>query len=674
MIKIVQWPEKQIKTKLEKRLEDAKYYRQRCAEIKWRENEITVFEPGGLHQDESSNTGFADIDIALQEAFNTDENVPNVNYVYRHVKFLHSQLIANPPMVQPRPNSSDVSDKRSAECADAAIHYGLRQYKMKQKFERSCLDLFVYGLGWIATEWDATKGGIVSFDEDKGAMKVEGDFHARSINPWDIWVQPSKEAWEDVDWVFERKWYNEEELEFYFKPKAVALITKKGETRHQASNNNRPYADRFRLGNQFQEKEYAVYWYWEKGTPLNAYLGRHVACLGDGTPLTEMGTNPHRFIPSEVREQALNKEIEEAEIYYKARLPFHPLLGDIVSGQFYPNTFVSYEKASQDMINKLDHLTMENIEANGALVLAVSEGSGVNETDVNDGGPWQVQRVSSMNEKPSFITPGGQMPDIQSFREKLKGAGEDMAALNESMFGQQSRETSAMAMEYAVNQGNLVRRNIFDHYTTQTESVWNDYLDIVRTHWTTPKTVRVIGKEKAFDTYSISGANIAGGFDIVVEYGTSAFLDPVLRKQNFIQNFQLYQQAGVDMKVLLDAVELGDEESVHDYIKSWERRQSEIFQIMVAENIYIKPEEMQDHQAMVSYGYKYFATAEFRDLEDKHKKLLHQHIKEREGLAKATMAGSPGGALNQQTASSPANTGAGAAAPPAPPQGPGLGQ
>ena len=674
MIKIIKWPENQVKSKLEKRLADAKYYRRRCTEAKWRENEITIFEPGGLHQDSNSDIGYADIDIALQEAFNTDENVPNVNYVYRHVKFLHSQLIANPPMVQPRPNSSDVADKRSAEAADAAIHYGLRQYKMKRVFERNCLDLFVYGLGWVKTRWDETKGGIVEFDEKKGEMRVEGDFSAKSVSPWDVWVQPAKEAWEDVEWVFERRWYTEEELEFHFKPKAVKQIIKKAETRNQTQHDNASYSNRFRVGSEYQEKEYAVYWYWETGTPLNAYLGRYVACLVDGTPLTEVMTNPHKFKPSEIREQELNGEIEEASVYYKARLPFHPLLGDLISGQFYPNTFVSYEKASQDMINKLDHLTMENIEANGALVLAVSEGSGVNETDVNDGGPWQVQRVTNMSEKPSFITPGGQMPDIQAFREKLKTAGEDMAALNESMFGQQSRETSAMAMEYSVNQGNLIRRNIFDHYTDQTEGVWKDYLDIVRTHWSTPKTIRVIGKEKAFDTYSISGADIAGGFDIVVEYGTSAFLDPVLRKQNFIQNFQLYQQAGVDMKVLLDAVELGDEESVHDYIKSWERRQSEIFQIMIAENIYIEPEPMQDHKAMVAYGYKYFATAEFRDLDDKHKKLLEQHIQKREQLAGQTMTGSPQGALNQQTASSPAGAPAGGAMPPAPPQGPGMGQ
>jgi hypothetical protein len=285
-----------------------------------------------------------------------------------------------------------------------------------------------------------------------------------------------------------------------------------------------------------------------------------------------------------------------------------------------------------------------------------------------------------MQEKPAFITAGGQMPDIQMFRDKLKGAGEDIAALNESMFGQQSREQSAMAMEYAVSQGNLVRRNIFDHYVDQVESVYKDYLDMIRTHWTTSRTIRVMGKEKAFESYSIKGASIEGGFDIVVEYGTSSFLDPVLRKQDFIANFDRFQQSGIDPGYLMEAMEMGDAESVHDHIKAWKRRQYEIFAQMVAEDIYIEPEEMQDHQAMIKAGYEYLSTAEFRDMDEDDKKLIRKHIKDRETLAKGSIGGAQSGAVggepsaNPAMPAAPAQGGGAPGVPPIPPQGPGLGQ
>lgn len=676
MLKVIQWDQRQIKKKLSDKLSDAKLYRKRCTEGKWKENEITVFEPGGMHNSNDFDMASFDIDSAIQSVFDVDVNVPDVNYVYRHVKFLHSQLIANPPIVQPRPNSTDVADKRSAEAADALIHYAMRQYKLKNAFELSCLNTMVYGLGWIKTIWDETKGRILDFDDSKGVLKVEGDMSMKSKSVWDIWVQPSKESWTDVEWVFERVWYSDDELDFHFTPKQVKLIKKEADRKNQQSD-SRSYADKFRTGDDFKEAEYGVYWYWEKGLPMNGYLGRYIACLGDGTPINEMEVNPHRFIPTEVREEKLNGDLEEADLYSIARLPFHPLEGDKVSGQFYPNTFVSYEKAIQDMINKLDHLTMENIEAQGAIVQVVSEASGVDETSINDGGPWQVMRVSNIQEAPKFITAGGQMPDIQAFRDKLKAAGEDMAALNESMFGQQSREQSAMAMEYAVSQGNLVRRNIFEHYVYQVEAVYKDYLDMVRTHWNTSRTIRVMGKEKAFEAFSIKGASIEGGFDIVVEYGTSMFLDPVLRKQELVQNFAMYQQMGIDPKVLLEGMEMGDAESIHDYIKAWERRQSEVFEQMKANDIYIEPEEMQDHQAMIAYGYKYLSTAEFRDLEEGDKALIRQHIKAREELAKATVGGAGTGALQGQAPAGPVapEQGGGAVGvPPVPPQGPGIAQ
>jgi hypothetical protein len=677
MIKVIKWDDrKKVDKLLTKRLTDAKEYRRKVCEHKWRQNEITIFEPGGLHNTAESDVGFFDIDSALQSLSMAEINTPDVNYVYRHVKFLHSQLMANPPVVQPRPNSTEMKDKRAAESADALIHYGIRQYKFKKVFELDTFNCMTYGLGWIKICWNPAKGKIIGFDDKKGLMRVEGDIDLRSKSPWDIWVQPAKEDWDDIDYVFERVWYTEEELEMVpeFDKHAIALIKKEGERKSQQDEAS-AWSDKYLCGNDLQEELYSVYWYWEKGTLSNGYLGRYVPCLCSGKTLAPVKPNPHRFVPSEVVEEKENGDVAEADLYEMAKLPFHPLQGDKVSGMFYANTFVSYEKAIQDMINKLDHLTMENIEANGSLVLAVTENSGVDEESINDGGAYQVVRVSNMAEKPSFINPGGQMPDIQFFRDKLKAAGEDMAGLNESMFGQQSREQSGLSMEYAVSQGNLVRRNIFEHYVQQVEEVYKDYIDIIRTHWNTSRTIRVLGKEKAFEEYTIKGSDVSGGFDFAVEYGTSMFLDPVLRRQEYMQNIQMYQGMGVDPKALLENMEMGHLPSLHDSQRAWKRRQMEIFEQMIANDIYIKPEEMQDHQAMIAAAYEYLSTGEFRDLKEDDKKLIRQHIRDREELAKSSIAGGQGGGAPQAPAPGGAAPAQGAAPgmPPMPPQGPGLG-
>ena len=98
MIKVIKWDDrKKVDKLLTKRLTDAKQYRKKVCEHKWRQNEITIFEPGGLHNTAESDVGFFDIDSALQSLSMSETNMPDVNYVYRHVKFLHSQLMANPP-------------------------------------------------------------------------------------------------------------------------------------------------------------------------------------------------------------------------------------------------------------------------------------------------------------------------------------------------------------------------------------------------------------------------------------------------------------------------------------------------------------------------------------------------------------------------------------------------
>ena len=43
--------------------------------------------------------------------------------------------------------------------------------------------------------------------------------------------------------------------------------------------------------------------------------------------------------------------------------------------------------------------------------------------------------------------------------------------VNESMFGQSSRETAGFTMQYATNQGNVIRRRLFNKYVLLTEAV-----------------------------------------------------------------------------------------------------------------------------------------------------------------------------------------------------------
>jgi hypothetical protein len=216
-----------------------------------------------------------------------------------------------------------------------------------------------------------------------------------------------------------------------------------------------------------------------------------------------------------------------------------------------------------------------------------------------------------------------------------------MAGVNDAMFGNMKRETAGFTMQYSVNQGNMVRRRLFNKYTAMVESVYRAIINLVVKHWTETKTIFVLGSERAFEAADIKGSDVNGGFDLDVEYGASLSLDPQTRREEIMTLLPLFEKAGVDTKTILGMLRLNELEGMYDIMQLSQERQREIFEEMIASGAYISPRELQEHGGMLAYAYRYVMTAEYKYLDDKYKILIEQHIKDREELAAA--AASPAG-------------------------------
>jgi hypothetical protein len=191
------------------------------------------------------------------------------------------------------------------------------------------------------------------------------------------------------------------------------------------------------------------------------------------------------------------------------------------------------------------------------------------------------------------------------------------------------------------------------------ENVYKSYLNLVRKHWSEPRTILVLGKEKAFESIDIQGADIDGGFDLVVEYGASLSLDPTSRRQELLQLFPIFQQAETDpaAKKLLSMLRLNELEGMYDRTQLASDRQREIFEEMIASDIYIGPAEAEDDVNMLAWASDYRMSAEFKYLTPEHQTLILRHIKDR-ALKVAQSAGMAGG----QPAPAAGGGGGGAAA------------
>jgi hypothetical protein len=207
------------------------------------------------------------------------------------------------------------------------------------------------------------------------------------------------------------------------------------------------------------------------------------------------------------------------------------------------------------------------------------------------------------------------------------------------MLGIQRREQSAVSQQTAIESGTMIHRRLFKKYERVTQDIYKDSLEWVKEKWTTPRLVQVTGKDKAFETVSYKGADIANGYDIISEYGTSLPIDPNMRREAIMLLMPVLKEAGVPIQTILRHLKLNELENMYDINDMSADRQREVFDEMIARHRsgipeYIPPKEMENHKGRLAMAKEYLETAEFKYLEPELQDLIRQHIKERENLAK----------------------------------------
>ena len=614
-MKIIKWDEGRAKKILAQRLQDCIKYRQPY-EYRWKKNEATLYNTGGVLDMTSINNANYDIEDYLTMAGSGEDDSMGVNYVFKNFRFLHAQASANPPSVVCRPTSTDPSDRQAAEAADNLIRHALRAYNMQEKCDSLIEQSMLYGTAFMKTFWNINDGDIEDVNGDEismtGAINIDG------VSTWDIWFDPQALKWNKVRYVIERKWMTEEEIHSLYPGHIIKKIIKQG----AAQDNKGPTRFAFRYKDkEIKEKVYPVFCYWERGMPTNGMTGRYCEFLEDGTLVSSLMDNPFRF----------EKKSDNENSFEVAYIPFHILTDVDVSDQIYGKSFIEYDSMPQDLINKIDSMQLENIQAHGVLRGIVPESANLPD-DAFTQSAFDLLPIAGVT-SPHFMNPPSTLPASDTMRNTLRQAVDELAGVNESMFGQQSREQSGFSMQYATNQGNMIRRRFFNKYVGCVESIYKGYLSLVRKYWDVAQMIQVLGSEKSFNTVAIAGADIQGGFDLVVEFGANLSLDPQARRDEIMQLMPIFEKAGVDTAVIMNMLRLNDIEGMYDFAKLGERRQSEIFQSMIVNQIYIAPEDWEDHENYLKYSYYFTQTREFRDLDDPTRALLLQHQREREAMA-----------------------------------------
>lgn len=612
MATVQSWDRDEFKKQMAKRLKRCKSHREQW-EPQWRLNERTCYYDNSRRPDGVSVTEDNLIRIDGTNTAETTETEMAVNYAWKFLRFIHSQMSANPPSVLCRPTSTDPSDRSKADAADRLVRHAIYDEEMQELFDLANLKCLTYGTAWIKVVWDPNAGDTFEFDDKTSELTMQGDVRTYSPSTWDVWCDPDARCWKENRYLFERVRMPVDEAKFLWGQSADEI-----DRYMQASSDTN---DSELEDWEDKEEVVEVYCYVEKALPVNGMAGRKACCLADGTLLGEPGKNDN---PGQVLGFAIETDID-------------------VPDQIYGKSFIEYVYKLQLLLNKLDTSFVDNIAAHNVVRMILPTGCEVEDESLSNSS-WDYITITGNSATGPYFVPAAQlMPDAHKLRENLISAIQELAGVNDSMMGVQKREMSGFSMQTAIDAGNQTRRRLFNKYTACVRSVFTMYLAEVRENWSDPRKILVLGKEKAFEAADLSGADIDGGFDLVCEYGASLSLDPARRREEIMQLMPAFEKAGVPTKTILSMLKLNELEGMYDRMQMAADRQKEEFEEMVATGRYIEPKELQDHAGRLDYAYMYLESAEYKYLASDAQGMIEKQVLAREQLAKqAALKGQAG--------------------------------
>jgi len=629
-MKLQIWDESTAEKELGQRLHQAKEARKK-REKRWSRSEAVVFDVNGSNNDSSEVSISTDVNVNMEA-----EETVGTNYVFKNVRFMHAQMSANPPSVMCRPASSDPRDRQASKAADLIGRASLRTYGFQETSDQRNLNTLIYGIGFVKHLWNPALGELLELDEDTGEFTTEGDVETSVPSVWNIFLDANATCWKNVTYVFERIYIPWEEAKTRW-PDRIDFLKQNREQEVQiqkefwGANKKRVLYDVVTL-----------YEYWEKGLPSNGFQGRFAIC-GERGEMMEMDVNPERYRPiSATYKEHMEKKEKNILPLAKAQLPYTAMTDIDEPNSPWGLSTVEFSANMQENLNRLDSSILEAVRAHGVPRIILPEGSEVSEDSISNS-PWDIIKMTG-GMPMHYMEPMPLPAAVTNLRESFRMGVDDMQGINESMFGQQSREQSGFSMQYATNQGNMIRQRLFNKYVAVTEELFKRHLVIVANKWDVERTVQTIGTENALLTRSFKGADIMHGYDVVCEFGTSLSLDPMTRRGELMNYMPLLEKAEVPASTILSLMRLGDTETAIDIVELATSRMQEYFDFIIETGMQKEPRKKEDHKNMLLYADKFVMMRAYQDLDDFVKDLIDAHIEMRQALIvqPPAIGGAPG--------------------------------
>lgn len=629
-VAVQSWNPEQAKSILQARLSRAMKYRETKFESQWKANESALFALGASTTPTLSYDSMA----AVYQAVTTKQQSIQIPRVLQNLRFLHSQMSANPPSVIPSPTSNTSEDRRATEAADDFIKYGRREYEMQENIDLVCLSMLTYGSGWIKAYFDPYAGDVLAMEQASGEIMMTGDFRLRPSLVWNVWNDPDAELKGNQRYAFERHVMPLEEALGYW-PLQGELLEQQlvdgskhpSEMRSEGFSSTR--ADGSSAAPEPGSQIVEIFEYTEKGLPVNGMAGRRAFLAKDGTLLGKMTPNPH---PGAI-------------------LPYGLLTDIDIPGEILGSTTVNYALSLARTVDALQNLVLKNIQLHASIKLVVFAEADTNDEDLSADAVDVITVKGTHSHAPFYLQPTSVSADVFNLITQLNTAIDGVMGVNELLQGQVNRELSGFASQTAINAANMVRHRVFNKYTALVRWVFETYLANVQKFFKTKRKLLILGNEDAPALKSYEGADLNGGYALTVEYGANFSLDPAMRREEIMQAKETLVAAGISPKKIVQLLRYNEIDNLFDAPETARKRQLEIFDRAVdtfnkTGEVEIEPaSEMRKayHLEMAEAATEYVMSRDFLILDEKLREAIYKHIDEREQLAVQQAAPAPAG-------------------------------
>ena len=661
-IEVESWSPEERKKILRSRLNDARNSRKKKEE-KWAQAEVNMVPILGMDAPQGIS-----IPVQIQGADELEE-IPEVgsNYLMKNIRFLQSQMSSNPPTCSPKPTSYDPADRDAADAAERVCRWALRNYEIHEEVDMRNLQTLTYGTGFTKKIWDYDAGEFLD-DEEANAetndakFQMEGDFCLSVPNIWDMYLDADARNWKTVRFVFEKIRIPWTEAAAKWPTKLEELS--KARRKNTSESPNNPNSNEELRSYHQKRTVYDVvelFEYWEKGLPSNGYVGRYTLITEDGSEIEELRINPEAYRPIGATRAELITAVKEDRVpQSRAVLPYDILTDLDDADSPWGESVVDYAGPLQEQLNRVDSALLQTADANGCARMTLHESSEIARDSITNSRYDIVKYSGTM--PPDLMAPAPMSPVLSHLRQQLKADIDELMGVNESMFGQQSREQSGFSQTYSVNQGNMTRQRLFNKFVRNTERLYNRILLIAANKWKTKRIIQVIGDENNIETDAFRGADIAYGYDVRCEFSSALSLDPQTRRAELLQTQDLLKEAGVSPKKILDMMKMSELGNALDDGKLATNRMKTYFKRIERTSLQQKPRTKENHADMLEWAFTYVMTTAFDILPENIKVLIEEHITLREDLIKEKLA-------EEGQAGAPEAPGEEMALPPGPPVG-----